>query len=494
MRFGRNLAAGLAQTVITAIVSLAVVPLYLRYLGVEAYGLIGFNMTLQGVLQLLDLGLTPAISREVARGIAVQDNSRPRTLLRTLEIVFWLIAVLIGLVIAASSTQMASRWLNTAKLGETEVAAAVALMGLTIAARWPSGLYAGALAGAHRVTVASALGVGFILFANVGAVFVLAFWSSTIQAFFAWQAACALGFSLASRIAAWRVLHGRAGARFDLDALRSVARFAIGLSGVAMTGIVVSQLDKVMLSRLLPLREFGFYMLAAAVVTALYGFINALFRVVFPRFTAIIARGDLDELARDYRLLTKVLGTVWLPMMMGVAISAHALLTLWTHNPSVADGSAPILTVLAIGSAIHGMMYLPFSVQLAAGGTRLPLTINALLVAIQAPLIILLTLRLGAIGGALAWLILHVVYLHLGTFLMHRRIMPGLGATWLFRDVYPQLGWCVLFGGLGALAISRIDNPVLQLGVGGAAGLCAIAAVYWANGFRWRELGQLLRS
>lgn len=492
MRFGRNLAAGIAYTLVTAAVSLAVVPLYLRYLGIEAYGLIGFNMTLQGVLQLLDLGLTPAVSREVTRGLEQGEPARARSLLRTLEIVFWAVAVLIGAVIALSASLIAHRWLNTGTLGAAEVATAVALMGLVLAARWPSGLYGGALAGAHRMTVVSALGVSYVLVANVGVVLVLAFWSPTIRAFFLWQAGCALGYSLANRVAAWRVLGGRGAARFDLAALRSIARFAIGLSGLALTGIVVTQLDKVLLSRLLDLGAFARYMLATAVVTALYGFINALFRVVFPRYTAIAARGREDELVADYRLLTTALGSTWLPMMTAVSICAHPLLLLWTGNPSVADGAAPLLSVLAVGTALHGMMYLPYSVQLAVGQTRLPLTINLTLVAIQIPLVIGLTLAFGAAGGAFAWLGLHMVYLHLGTFLMHRQIMRGWGATWLLRDVYPRLGWCLLFGGVGAMLIDRTDLPVVQLLIGAVAGGCATLASLLSSGYRMATLRELL--
>lgn len=494
MRFGRNLAAGVAQTLITAAVSLAVVPLYLHFLGIEAYGLIGFNMTLQGVLQLLDLGFTPAISREVASGIARGDTGRARTLLRTLETVFWGMAVAIGVVLAAAAPLIAGRWLGGGTLGTASVAAAVALMGATIAARWPSGLYTGALSGAHRVTVASMLGVGYVLFANLGAVLVIAFVSPTIQAFFAWQAACALGYSLASRAAAWRVLDGRAGARFDAGVLRSIARFAIGLSGLAMIGIVVTQLDKVMLSRMLPLGAFGAYMLAAAVVTALYGFINALFRVVYPRFSAIVAVGREDALVADYRLLTAALGATWLPMMTMVAVCAHPLLLLWTGNAAVADGAAPILSLLAVGTALHGMMYLPYSVQLALGMTRLPLKINVILVLLQAPLIVVLTLRLGAVGGALAWAILHLVYLHLGTWLMHRQVMRGWGAAWLLRDVYPRLGWCLLAAGIGGVLIARTDAPALQLAIGAALGCATILASFATSGYRPADLRRLLAS
>ncbi|MFA6198778.1 MAG: polysaccharide biosynthesis protein, partial [Patescibacteria group bacterium] len=67
MKLGHNLLAGLANSIWSALVGLAVVPFYLKYLGIEAYGLIGFFVTTQAVLSLLDMGMAPTINREVAR-------------------------------------------------------------------------------------------------------------------------------------------------------------------------------------------------------------------------------------------------------------------------------------------------------------------------------------------------------------------------------------------------------------------------------------------
>ena len=43
------------------------IPLYIKYLGIEAYGLIGIFALLQAWLALLDMGMTPTLSREMAR-------------------------------------------------------------------------------------------------------------------------------------------------------------------------------------------------------------------------------------------------------------------------------------------------------------------------------------------------------------------------------------------------------------------------------------------
>jgi O-antigen/teichoic acid export membrane protein len=51
----------------TAIITLIFTPIYVHYLGLEAYGLIGFLATLQASLGVLDLGLSQVLARELAR-------------------------------------------------------------------------------------------------------------------------------------------------------------------------------------------------------------------------------------------------------------------------------------------------------------------------------------------------------------------------------------------------------------------------------------------
>jgi O-antigen/teichoic acid export membrane protein len=477
LRLARNLAAGIAHTVITTFVALAVVPLYIRFLGSEPYGLIGFNATLQAVLQILELGLAPAISREVARGLASNDMPRTRNVLRSAAWIYWLVAALIAFTFLLAAPIIAREWISAEHLSSETVAQAVLLMGVMIACRWPSGLYTGALIGAHRLTVSSALAVVYIVIANIGAVLVIAFWSRTIEAFFIWQAGCALVYTLATQEAAWRIVGGRAQAAFDPRALRSIWRFSVGMTGIALTGIIVSQLDKVILSALLPLADFGHYMLATAVAMALYGVISALFKVVFPHFSGRIAAGDEEGLRFEYRAISNLLAIVWFPGTMALILCAEPLLLLWTGSPEIAADTAPVLALLTAGTALHGMMYLPYALQLAYGMTRLPLTINLMLMAVQVPLIIFLALRFGAIGGAAAWLALHVLYFNLGTWMTHRRVLKGIGAKWMLRDAGVPLAISLASGLAGTALIAQVGAGLpVHLLIGCGAGLLAFLA------------------
>jgi O-antigen/teichoic acid export membrane protein len=111
----------------------------------------------------------------------------------------------------------------------------------------------------------------------------------------------------------------------------------------------------------------------------------------------------------------------------------------WTGDESLAQSVAPVLTLLSIGSALHGVMYFPYALQLASGIPRLALKINMILLCVLVPTTALLASHLGAFGGALAWLLLHMTYVLLGTWMTHRRLLVGMGAQWLVSDVLVPL-------------------------------------------------------
>src|SRR5579859_7037260 len=73
----------------TVLLNFGLMPVYLRMLGAEAYGLVAFSATLIGLCSLLDLGLTMTINRELARTSAEPSAaSEARTLVRTLEVFY----------------------------------------------------------------------------------------------------------------------------------------------------------------------------------------------------------------------------------------------------------------------------------------------------------------------------------------------------------------------------------------------------------------------
>ena len=491
MRLGRNLLAGLASSVWTALVSLAVVPFYLKYLGIEAYGLIGFLVITQSLLQLLDLGLAPTINREIARYSAVGNIRASGSLLHTLSVIYWGMAGVIALVVVALAPLISRYWLRAENIPVATVNHAVMLMALIIAFRWPVGLYQGALMGAQRIVILSIVSSAVVTFGSLGAVGILAFVSPTVQALFFWHIGVAAVYVFVMRSMAWRVVGRTEGIRFDLDSLRQVWRFSAGMSVVTLSALVFTQLDKVILSKILSLPEFGHYMLATVVASGLYVLVTPFFNAVYPRISVLVANGETEKLADVYRLSTRLLGAVLFPIAMVLAIFSEDIVQMWIGDPDIARSVAPLITLLTIGSALHGVMHLPFALQLAYGMTRLPLIINGVLMVILAPLIVVLTFLYGGLGAAIAWLVLHVLYVMLGAWLTHRRLLIGMATKWLIQDVgiplvisllvvmagfYAMIGWEPLIL-VKVVYLGGLASTSLLLSVAASSQLRAIAFI-----------------
>jgi len=477
---GRGLAAGLGASVWTALVGLAVIPFYVRYLGLEGYGLIGFLATAQALLQLLDFGLAATVNREVARGRASGDLEPARSLLHGAALVYWAIAAAIGLGLALAAPAVAAKWLRAGTLSAGGVAGAVALMALVIACRWPGPLYHAALMGARRVALSSLLNAVSVTVAGAGAVLVLAFVSPSVQAWLLWQAAAGLALVLAARAAAWRAL-GRGGGRSGPAELARVWRFAAGVSAIGVAGVVLTQADKLILSSVLPLAEYGAYMLAVAIAVTLYLFSQPFFNVLYPRFSFLAHAGDAVALGETYRVATRLLAAMAFPAAMFFCVFARDLVQAWTGSPALAASVAPLVPMLAAGVALHCVMHVPYALQLAHGLTRLSLTASLVMLAVAVPLTIALATAYGAAGGAAAWLALHVLGTLLGSWLTHRHLLRGTWGRWLAIDV----GVPAALSAAAGFAAWRLEpaagGELGRLAWGAAWALAAFAAIVAAS-------------
>lgn len=469
MRLARNMAAGMASSVVVVMVNLAALPLYLRLLGMEAYGLIGFYATLQTVLQVLDLGLSATVSREIAHGAETGQQRRSASLLRTLGLVYAGMAIIVACVVALAAPWIGSHWLQAEALPENTIAHAVVLMGVNLACRWPISLYNGALAGSHHLLRSAATSIIFNICAAVASIVVLTWGVRSIQAFFVVQAVFGLFQTIALRMLARRAV-GEIGAPYDFRDLRRVWHFSAWMGSAAIAGLLVSQFDKLVLSRTVSLDSFAHYMLAALLVSGLQIFTAPAFNTLFPKFSSLIARGDTDSLEYLYLSATRLFATALFAVAFAIAFQTRSALSLWLGSAAVAESVAPIAAWLVLGSALNGLMYFPYALQLAAGRPRLASFISLGLLVTMIPTVVVLATHFGGVGAAISWAGINACYVVVGTWLTGRLVMGFAGRTWLLRGAAIPLIATFIPALLAAWICSSLDTgPLTSLGAGALA-------------------------
>lgn len=442
----RNLLANFAGTGWNAAVTLALVPFYLHVLGAEGFGLVGFFTTLSSVLWLFDLGLSTTLNRELASMKPSGSQAfRARDLVKTLATLYWGFAALLALTVMLSAPWLASRWLQPESLAVESVTSSIRLMALVIGLQFPFAIYAGGLLGIHRHVALNGVIVAAVTVRGVVTVLVLTLVSSTVEAFFICQLAAWALQTAATRAALLRYLPAETDSgKFRTEQLRRLARFAIGITVITAAGALLTQIDKIVLSRLLSLQDFGYYVLASTLATGLSVIAAPFFASIFPRFTQLVSNGEEELLRLTYHQTAQRLSLLVLPAAVVLALFPREILMLWTGSGDIAVRSAPLLTLLSVGFAANAVMHIPYALQLAHGWTRLALSLNVAGVIFLVPLSILGARQFGGMGTATVWLALNLLYVSAGVPLMHRRLLRGEAGRWYLQDVGVPLAIALL--------------------------------------------------
>lgn len=471
-----NIVANYAGKAIAAVAAFLFVPIYIHYLGIEAYGLIGFFTLLQSLANVLDFGFSPTLNRELARLSAIPGTAQEsRDLVRTLEVIYWSIGLALGVAVVIAAPLIAHRWIHAQQLAPGVVQHALVLMGALLALQWPFSFYEGGLLGLQKLVTYNALQSVILLARGIGAIAVLHFVSPTIVAFFWWQVAMSAAGIAASAVLLWRALPEGERARFTPPLLRQIWRFAAGVTGISVIGIVLTIADKLVLSKRMPLADFGYYSLAFVVASVLYYAIYPLNTAIFPRFTQFVATGDERGVVRTYHAGSQLMTVITAPVALVLALFSFEVVQIWTGDATTAAHTAAVAAIATIGTMLNGFMNIPYSLQLAYGWTRLTLTVNAVAVVVQIPLLILATSRWGAIGAASVWLALNVMYCTVAANLMFRRLIRGERLHWYLQDLGAPLA-----AALAVVAVARLTLPPLpRLPMIAALG-CITAAAFGA--------------
>src|ERR1035438_1039748 len=231
MSLKKNVAANYFGQGWQALMSFVFVPWYIKYLGMEAYGLIGIFAILQAWLVLLDMGMKPALGREMARFTGGAHNAQSiRDLLRSIELIGIAVAGAIALGIWAASGWLATHWVTAKHLPVEVVAHAFAVMGLVTALRFIQDIYVSCSVGLQRQVQQNMVTGITSTVRGLGAVALLAWVSPTVGAFFLWQALLSV-ITVAMFVGiVYRALPSAPRpARFSGPALMNIWRFAAGM-------------------------------------------------------------------------------------------------------------------------------------------------------------------------------------------------------------------------------------------------------------------------
>ena len=221
----------------------------------------------------------------------------------------------------------------------------------------------------------------------------------------------------------------------SLSVLKEILPFA---SSVALTTgilVVTLNLDKLILSHFLPLRDYGYFSIAIAVAGGIPALVVPVSQVMLPRLTILFSQGRAQEEIALFRECSQFAGGLVAAISVNLAWLARPLLLAWTGDAELAAKAAPILSLYALGNGIAGVLTMPYLIQHASGNLRLHVLGNVIFGCVQIPCIFYAAQTFGAVGTGVVWLGINLLTMLTWMPVVFRSYLKGLYFDWLLKDV-----------------------------------------------------------
>lgn len=466
--------------------NLLVIPVQVRILGTEAYGMLGVLAALQLFFAVLDLGGAATLVQRAAAD-ATPQRRMTRELFGAAIGAYGLTALASAGLLAAAAGWVSTQWMQRSSLPADLAADGLRLILVAVLLRCPTLLCNALLTGLNRLDVLNALRAGNQTLRQLGGIAILLA-GGDLLALLAWEAVvaaleCAVSFAVCRRLLPQ--LSPRP--RWPLALIRDCWRYALGMNAIYLIALLLTQTDKLVIGLMLPLESLGLFHLAyglTAWIALIQGGFNS---AVLPSLAADCAAQRLPALRARHNKTTRLtVYVVTLPAAVLIGFGPE-LLGLWLA-PATVSAASPVIALLAVGFLLNAAVSNCLTVAVAGGDSALPLRVNLLGLALYLPTLGLLLDAMGIAGAALAWVVLNAFYLASLVPLVQARLQQdALG--WWRGNLLPFL---LLAGGLfGAAALlagrAAEGHPALVWMLVSAAALA-----YAVGGFRL--LGDELRA
>lgn len=472
-RLRNNMLANLAGTAVTAAAAVMSAPLIYRWMGADAYGLVGIYVLLQTLMPLFDAGFTAGLAHAVAWHRS-RSLGKVRTLVQAAGRPVIALAGLFLLVATLGAGPAAQRGLANAALPVGTVHIALWCMAGALAIRLVAGLGRATLMALELQSRANTVQALAAIARTLGALGFALVTGTGVLGFFAVQVPISLAEYVMYRQALQQCLPVDAVAVPRAELLRHL-RFALAISGLSAAWLLTSQVDKLLLAGHLSLPGYGAYSLGVHVASVILLAVGTVHSAVLPRLTRHVAEEDETRLGALYGIATTLTVAMSCAFVVAIALGATTLV------PSLrvpVDGIDPmrIAWMYGIGNAGTALLAMAYQLQNAYGVMRLHALGTVLQMFVQVPLLAWSAASGDAWRTAVVFACVNWAFVLCWLPIVHRRFLPGGHWHWALYRLAPSL---VAGTVAGALMIS-LAQALPGTGLWGTPGLALAAGVTFA--------------
>ncbi|SDH61687.1 lipopolysaccharide biosynthesis protein [Propionivibrio dicarboxylicus] len=467
----KNIISNLAGQLYVSAIAILATPQYLKLMGVEAYALVSIFALIQSLFNMLDLGLSPTLARETARTRGGVDGFAGFfDVLRAINIVFMFIAIVGCVFLVASSGYISRSWLNVDRLDVSEVQFALVAMACSICMRWMSGFYRATVTGFEKFLWLSGWNSIVATLRFVAVIPVLVVFDGSFIAFFVFQVMVAaievFGLIQKSR----RLIRNnfgevRSSRKSVVESLKPVFGFSSGIAFTSVVWALITQSDKLVLSKLLSLSDYGFFSVGVLLASGVVMLGGPITSAAVPKMALLHASAMHLEMQVLYKRVSQYTAVAVVPATLVLYFYSGKIIELWTGNSLVSDQASEVFAFYTLGNCLMVLASLPLLLQYAEGKIRLHVIGNFIYALVYYPVLIWSVKRFGVEGACWSWLLINLISLVLWTPVIHSALFRNGHLRWLRDDLLKIALPCCIFVYASKELINFTGDRVLDISI-----------------------------
>jgi O-antigen/teichoic acid export membrane protein len=382
-------------------------------------------------MSLADAGLTSTFSREVAR---TEDKVYIRNLLFTVERIYIGICIAVSLIVFLFSGPIARNFLKAERLLPADLSNYVIMMGIGAALQMITSMYNGGLMGLQKQVLTNGISIVYNIFRSVVGILIIIIIPS-LYAYFFWYILTSIVYLFVSRYFLWKKIKLENRLIFDFSLIKNIWRFAAGMMLMTLISVTNTQIDKLVVGKLLLLTEFAYYSLASFIAQIPLMLTMPVVIAVLPQLTKLVTLDKTDDLKRIYHNYSFIISTIAGIVGAVFFVYTNEIVLLWIGSAEITNNVSLVAKILLIGGVFLSFQLMPFYLSIANGHNKTNVKLGLLSLIFVIPAITFFISKLGINGAGIPWSILNFVsFIYLGIRL-NNRFLKGDTWLWFIYDV-----------------------------------------------------------
>ncbi|WP_344672484.1 hypothetical protein [Sphingorhabdus rigui] len=405
----RNATSSMFALVWLNLLSILAIPLYIKILGVSEWGIVAACVSLQIIANFVDAGFSQIVPRWVAT--AAGNIKLLRSYLILFRRIFFVLALFIFILLQSSASYLAHDWFVTSLAEAEALELAIRIFAFQLFFQFINSLYIGFWFGMAQQVAVNARTCLFGTIKHVVAISVLFFIQSAPWLYTLIFAAVAFLELAANFQILERVLRDDAGSHAETAVfneklkLNHFLKEVLILSVSIIIGLSASQLDRIVLSATLSVKELGIYAVMFSVAAAVLQLQSPWMKANFPNLVKNVKENTFPTASQFLIIISGCLVFGLLPCFI-VYTYCDLILDIWLNNNDLRDAGKPVLKILMISIGLNSIYSVLYQIIIASSKDKIVLAINIFSTGTTLVFIIFADENLGVLLGGYIWLVL----------------------------------------------------------------------------------------